>query len=435
MKTPKNISIEKALSLVCDNDKIVCACATTEPQGFLSNLHTIANKVQGTQIWMTLSMRSYPFLQDKNIGNNFKINSMFFSKPIRDAASLLDTVSYVPTHLRNTAITALAAKPIDIFIGTCTPPTKDGKVSLGLADVYESEVLSKAKTVILEVNPKMPYTYGTTEIDISKVDYFVEVDFDIPEDKPAPINDKDKAIGGFISEYIKDGDCMQIGIGSIPNSVVQYLKSKKDLGVHTELAGDGAIELVKKGIATGAKKTINKGILSTSIVFASKASYDFAHKNKNVKVMTCSYSNAFATLAQSDNQVSINTSLEIDLTGQCCSESIGSNQFSGTGGQTDTAVGTQMAKGGRSFIALYSTANVRQADGTRKEASKIVGQLKQGAAVSLHRNDVMYIVTEYGAVNLKGLSVSERAHALIGIAHPDFRGQLTEQAKSLGLIK
>jgi len=156
MKTPKIITIEKALSLVKDNDKIVCACATTEPQGFLSNIHTIAHSVKNVEVWMTLSMRSYPFLQDKEIGNSFIINSMFFSKPIRDAEAVLDTVSYVPTHLRNTAITAMAARPVDIFVGTCTPPNKDGKVSLGLADVYESEVLKQTKTVMLKINSNMP---------------------------------------------------------------------------------------------------------------------------------------------------------------------------------------------------------------------------------------------------------------------------------------
>jgi len=272
-------------------------------------------------------------------------------------------------------------------------------------------------------------------MDSKEVGYFVNVEYKICEDVVAPINDKDKAIGGFISQDIKDGDSMQIAIGSIPNSVVQYLAAKKNLGIHTELAGDGAIELVKKGIVNGTKKTIDTNILSTSIVFASQSSYDYVNLNKNVRVMRCSHSNAFNTLASQDNQVSINTSLEVDLTGQCCSESLGSKQFSGTGGQTDTAVGTQMAKCGKAFIALYSTANVKQADGTRKEVSKIVVQLKQGAAVSLHRNDVMYIATEYGVVNLKGLSIANRAKALISIAHPSFREELTAQAKQIGLIK
>jgi len=434
-KLPKIISTEQALSLIKDNYKIVCSDAATEPQAFLSQLHTIAHKVKGIEVWMTLTMRTYPFLQDKEAGNRIKINSMFLSKPLRDAAEILDTVSYAPTHLRNTARTALAQGAPDIFIGTCTMPDKDGKISLGLADVYESEVLKQAKTVILECNPKIPFTYGTTQIDISEVDYFVEVDYPLMEDITAPINDKDKTIGGFISEYIKDGDCLQIGIGSIPNSVVQYLESKKDLGIHTELAGDGVIGLAMRGIANGRLKTIDNGKLVTSIVFATQKSYDWAHKNDALRVMRCSYCNAYETLAKSENQVSINTSIEVDLTGQCCSESFGSKQFTGTGGQSDTVIGTQMANGGRSFIALYSTANAKKADGTREIISKIVPQLKPGAAVSLHRNDIQYLATEYGVVNLKGLSIADRTKTIISIAHPDFRDGLAEDAKRLGLIR
>ncbi|MCL2822212.1 MAG: 4-hydroxybutyrate--acetyl-CoA CoA transferase [Firmicutes bacterium] len=434
-KNPKNITVEQALALVKNNDKIVCSDGPTEPQAFLSALHTIAHRTQNVQVWMTLSMRSYPFLQDKEIGNKFKIKCMFLSKPTRDAMDLLDNVSYVPTHLSKTAVTALATGAPDIFVGTCTPPDKNGKVSLGLADVYESDVIKHAKMVILEVNPNMPYTYGTTEIDISNVDYFVDVNFPLTIDTPAAVNDKDKSIGAYISEYINDGDCMQIGIGSIPNSVVQYLESKKDLGIHTELAGDGAVGLVKRGIANGKYKTIDKELLTTSIVFAGQSSYDFVNKNKAVKIVRCAYANAHATLAQSKNQVSINTTLEVDLTGQCCSESFGSKQFSGTGGQSDTAYGTQLAEGGRSFIALYSTANAKQPDGSRKEISKIVTQLKSGSTVSLHRNDLHHLATEYGVVNLRGLSIAERAKAIISIAHPDFRDGLIEDAKKLGLFK
>jgi len=434
-KMPKVITVEKALDLIRDNYKIVCSDAATEPQAFLSNLHTIAHKVNGIEIWMTLTMRTYPFLQDKEAGNRIKINSMFLSKPLRDAAEILETISYVPTHLKNTARTALAQGAPDIFIGTCTPPDKDGKISLGLADIYESEVLKQAKTVILECNPKIPFTYGTTQIDISEVDYFIEADYPLMEDIAAPINDKDKTIGSFISDYIKDGDCLQIGIGSIPNSVVQYLESKKDLGVHTELAGDGVIGLAMRGIANGRLKTIDNGRLVTSIVFATQKSYDWVHKNDAVRIMRCSYCNAYETLAKSENQVSINTSIEVDLTGQCCSESFGSKQFTGTGGQSDTAIGTQLAKGGRSFIALYSTANAKQTDGSRLTVSKIVPQLKAGSAVSLHRNDTQYLATEYGVVNLKGLSISDRAKTIISIAHPDFRSGLLEDARRLGLIK
>lgn len=432
----KTITVDQALELVKDNYKIAVGDATVEPQGFLSNLHKILDKDRGLSIWMCLTMRSYPFLENPEYGNNIKINSVFFSGPMRNAYNTLKTVSYAPTHLRKTAITICSGKVPDLFVGTCTPPDKNGKISLGLSNIYDREVLRQAKTVIMEVNPNMPFTYGDAVIDESEVDYFVPVDFPMVQDNPAPINQKDSIIGGYISQYINDGDCLQIGIGSIPNSVVQFLATKKDLGIHTELLGDGIAELAKKGVVNGSKKTLHKGKIVTSIVLGTDKVYEYVNNNPDVLVMDCSYCNAYETLAKNDNQISINTTLEVDLTGQCCSESLGSRQYSGTGGQMDTAIGAQMSKGGKAFIALYSTANVRTGNGDeRVEISRIVPQLKPGATVSLSRNDLHYLVTEYGVVNLRGLSVADRAKAIISIAHPKFRDELTNKAIELGLIK
>lgn len=296
--------------------------------------------------------------------------------------------------------------------------------------------MEKAKLVIMEMNPNMPFTYGDAVIDEKDVDYFVPVDFPMVQDKPAPVNEKDKIIGGYIAQYINDGDNLQIGIGSIPNSVVAFMEGKKDLGVHTELLGDGVAELAMKGIVNGSRKTLHKGKIVTSIVMGTDKVYNFVNNNPDVLVMNCSYCNSYDALSKNDNQVSINTTLEVDLLGQCCSESLGSKQFSGTGGQADTAIGAQMAKGGKCFIALYSTANVKTGNGDeRKEISRIVPTLKPGATVSLQRNDVQYLVTEYGVVNLRGLSISDRAKAIISIAHPSYREELTEAAKKLGYIK
>jgi acyl-CoA hydrolase len=430
------ISVEKALSLIKDNDKISCADGATEPQIFLSNIHTIAHKVKNVEVWMCLTKRSYPFLENPEYGNNFKIRSTFFSKPLRDAYSILNSVTYVPTHLRRTHIAICAQKNPDYFVGTCTPPNKDGKVSLGLSCVYEHEVMANANKIILEINPNMAFTLGDTLIDVKDVDYFIESDIPMPQDIMPPVSEKDAKIGKIIADYINDGDCLQIGIGSIPNAVVQNLGDKNDLGIHTELICDGIAELAKKGVINNSRKTIEKGKMVTSIVLGTQEVYDFSHNNPDVMVMRCSYTNAYATLAAIDNQVSINTTLEVDLTGQCCSESIGTMQFSGTGGQADTAIGAQMAKGGKSFIALYSTANVRTGNGNeRKVISTIVPTLKQGATVSLSRNDVQYLVTEYGSVNLRGMGISDRAKAIISIAHPSFRKELTFEAKKFGFIK
>ncbi|MCL2675785.1 MAG: 4-hydroxybutyrate--acetyl-CoA CoA transferase [Firmicutes bacterium] len=432
----KIIGIEQALGLVKDNYKISCADAATEPQLFLSNLHTIAHKVNNVSVWTCLSKRSYPFLENKEYGNRFKVRSTYFSKPLRDAYELLDDVTYVPTHLRRLYIAILAGGAPDIFVGTCTPPDKNGKISLGLSCIYEREVIAAAKTVIMEINPNMPFTLGDVVMDASEVDYFIDSDLPLLEDVMPPVSEKDAAIGRYISDLIGDGDCLQIGIGSIPNAVVQNLDGKNDLGIHTELLSDGIVELAKKGVVTGKRKNIETGQMITSIILGTKDLYRYCEGNPDVLVMKCAYTNAYATMAAIDNQVSINTTLEVDLTGQCCSESIGTKQFSGTGGQADTAIGAQMAKGGKSFIALYSTANVRTGQGgERTEISKIVPVLKPGATVSLSRNDLHYLATEYGIVNVRGLGISERAKAIISVSHPKFRDELMFEAKKLGFIK
>ena len=293
----KNITTKQALALIKDGYKISVADGPVEPQAFLSELHTVLERDRGLSIWMCLTMRTYPFLQRPEYGNNIRINSIYMTKYTRDAYELLDTVSYVPTHLRRSAVTICAGGAPDLFVGSCTPP-RNGKVSLGLSNIYSKEVIKRAKCVVMEINPNMPYTLGDTLIDIEDIDYCVDVDFPMVQDKPVPVNDKDKLIGGYISEYIKDGDCLQIGIGSIPNSVVQFLKTKKDLGIHTELLGDGVAELAMAGIVNGSRKSFHPGKIVTSIVLGSDKVYNFAADNENVLLLNCSECNAYETIAK-----------------------------------------------------------------------------------------------------------------------------------------
>lgn len=243
------------------------------------------------------------------------------------------------------------------------------------------------------------------------------------------------SIGRLIAGYVPDGACIQLGIGGIPNAVAEFLKEKNDLGVHTELITSGMAELVKMGVITNKRKQINRGQMVATMILGTQELYDFVDHNQGVALYDGAWVNDPYVIAQNDNQISINTSLEVDLTGQCASESIGSRQFSGTGGQSDTAVGAQMSKGGRSIIALYSTAMVKdKATGERHEVSKIVAQLQRGAAVSLSRNDVDIVITEYGAADLRGTNIRQRVEALINIAHPKFRDELWDQALACGII-
>ncbi|MBR7181707.1 MAG: 4-hydroxybutyrate--acetyl-CoA CoA transferase, partial [Clostridia bacterium] len=344
-------------------------------------------------------------------------------------------VSFIPNHLHLAAFKRLCYRTPDIYVGIASMPDKHGFVSLSLSNTYEMKMIRAAKTVILEINPNAPRTFGDVQLHINDVDYLVEVDYPMPEIADAVPNEKDLAIGKLIADMIEDGDCIQLGIGGIPNAVAASLFDKKDLGVHTEMLTTGMVKLAKAGVITGKCKQTHKGQMVAAFAMGTKELYDFIDDNPSVAILDGGYVNDPHVISQNDNQVSINTTIEVDITGQCCSESIGSKQFSGTGGQSDTAVGAQKSRNGRSIIALYSTAMVKNpATGEREETSKIVCQLKPGAAVSLSRNDIDWLVTEYGAVNLRGTGLAERARLIISVAHPNFREQLTREAIALGII-
>lgn len=430
----KYITTEQALALVKNNYNIAVADGPMEPVEFLSNLHTIAGKVNNVCVHMCLNQIEYPFFTDTKSIESFNIKSYFMTGPLRKAHKM-GNHSFVPSHLRKIGEVMIYANKINIFVGGASMPDENGNISLSLSNVYETLVLKEADIVILEVNPKLPYLKGDLEINIKDVDYLVKVDYDLIEVKEAQPSEKDRIIGNLISPYIKDGDCLQIGIGGIPNALTETLYNKKNLGIHTELIGPGVIRLAQQGVVNGSQKQLHKNKIVAAIAMGTKEMYDYIRENSDsFLIMSAAYCNDTEMLRQNDNQISLNTSLEVDLTGQCCSESIGTSIFSGTGGQADTAIGSQKSKGGKSFIALYSTTMVTNADGSKEEVSKIVPTLKPGAAVSLSRNDINYLVTEYGVVDLKGCSIKERVPKIISIAHPKFRDWLLEEAKRLKLI-
>lgn len=430
----KTLLLEQALELIQDGDHIVAGMAASEGRAFFESLHTIAPRITSVSIDNCLPLAPYPFIVDEAYTSKFAINSWFFSGDLRKAYQR-GNVQFIPNHLHFAGVKRAYHKTPDVFVGNATPPDKHGFVSLSLSNVYEKFMIEKAKTVILEINPKLPRTLGDLELHIDDIDYVVEVNYDIPELPETIPNEKDEAIGKLIASYIQDGDCLQLGIGGIPNAVALALTDKKDLGVHTEMLTTGFMKLYQSGAISNKKKTLHKGKMVAAFALGNRALYDFIDDNPAVMILDGNYVNDPMIIAQNDHQVSINTTIEIDLTGQCCSESIGPVQFSGTGGQTDTAVGAQRAKGGRSFIALYSTAMVKNPlTGEREEISKIVPMLKQGAAVTLSRNDVDYVVTEYGVAHLRGLSVRERSEALIQIAHPKFQASLRQEALQLGYL-
>lgn len=432
--TAKVISVTQALGFVKSGDVIVTGLAAAEARVFLGELHTIAPRVSNVSVTTCLPMQAAEYFMNPAYSESFRMNGWFYTGPMRKMHSQ-GHISFIPNHLHLASSKRLAHVRPRIFVGTATRPDKHGYVSLSLSNVYEKAMLAAAGLVIIEVNPKLPRTFGDCELHVDDVDYFIEVDYDIPELPDTNPGDKDLAIGQYIAAMVNDGDCLQLGIGGIPNAVAVSLLDKKHLGIHTEMLTTGIMRLIKAGAVTNKRKVLYPGKSVCCFALGTRELYDFLDDNPSVLVLDGRYVNDPAIIGQNDNQVSINTTLEIDLTGQCCSESIGHMQYSGTGGQADTAVGAQRAKNGRSFIALYSTAQVvNRQTGKSEEISKIVATLKPGAIVSLSRNDVDYVVTEYGIAALRGTDVPERVRRLIAIAHPNFRAQLLDEAISLGYL-
>lgn len=430
----KLITVEQALKLVKTNDLIVSGMVAAEGRAFLGQLHTINQSINNVTVTSCLPMLDAPYMLDVEHSKRFNADSWFLSGPQRKAHEH-GNVSFVPNHLHLAAIDRLDHVKPNIYVGSSSMPDKHGFVSLSLSNVYEKRMIEAADIVILEINKNMPRTFGDVEVHINEVDHLIEVDYPVPVLPDGEISEKDRLIGNHIAKFINDGDSIQLGIGGIPNAVAEALMDKKDLGVHTEMLTTGFMKLYKAGAISGKKKQTHKGKMVAAFALGTKELYDFIDDNPSVLILDGHYVNDPYVIGLNDNQVSINSTIEIDLTGQCCSESIGPKQFSGSGGQADTAIGAQRSRNGRSFIALYSTAMVRnKVTGEKEEVSKIVTSLKTGAIVTLSRNDVDYVVTEYGVVHLSGNSVKERVEKLISIAHPKFREQLKKEAIEIGLF-
>jgi acyl-CoA hydrolase len=430
----KIIGIQAALAMVKTNHKIVVGMVASEPRHFLSQLHTIDESIHDVNITNCLPLMEAEFFTNKRYANRFSIDSWFLSRSLRKA-QINGNISFIPNHLHLAGVRRLEHMTPDLYVGAATYPDQEGIISLSLSNVYEKRMLMAAKKVILEINPNFPRTQGDLLVHVDEVDYMVETDYQVSELPDEVITEKDSRIGQFIAEYIQDGDCLQLGIGSIPNAVANALVKKKHLGVHTEMLTTGFMKLFQAGAIDNSRKQLHPGKMVCCFAAGTKELYEFLHNNPDVLIMDGHYVNNPDVIKQNNRQISINSTIEVDLSGQCCSESIGPKQFSGTGGQVDTATGAVKSKGGQSFIALYSTAMVTNPiTGEKEEISKIVSQLKPGAIVSLSRNDVDHVVTEYGVATLRGTNIKERVKRLVAIAHPKFKEGLLRDAKTFGLI-
>ena len=430
----QSISAGRAAGFVNSGMWLEYGTSLCQPDMFDKALGARITELTNVKIRNCLSMRPRAVLEADPDGHHAHWFSLHFSgydRKKHDAGRcnyLPVNLGEIPDYYRR------FIEPVDIVILKCCPMDKYGYFNFSASNLWHRAIIERAKLVIVEVTKGNPYVYGVeTGVHISEVDYIIEGDdapaVELPNPPPGEI---DRAVARQITGEINDGDCLQIGIGGMPNAVCSLLldSGAKDLGIHTEMLTDGIIDLYKAGRITGARKKLNPEKVVYSFALGSRALYDCLDHNPDMHCCPVDYTNLPHMIMQNDNVISINNTTQIDLQGQAASESDGHRHISGTGGQLQFVRGAYASKGGKSFICLASTYDKR---GERR--SRIVLNLTPGNIVTTPRSDVMYVVTEYGMVNLKGKSVPERAEALIKLAHPDFREGLEKQAYEHGLLR
>ena len=418
--------LDKVLDTLPQQGHLVASMAAAEPTAFFEHIHTRHDSFSGLRIHCANPTKNYPCFSDTAHSDSVDYNIMFITAAVRQIQGH-NLVHYVPQHLSKWSQNLTRNNEIDVFWGSCSLPTKDGFVSLGVNACYEPDILRQAKCVVLEVNSHMPVVYGDTFVPIDAVDHFIPSDHQLPVLQSETPTSLDKDIAQYISELIPNGATIQLGIGSIPDAVGAKLTHKKNLGVHTELFTESMRTLYESGVINGSSKTIWPRKMVATFIYGSKELYAFAAENPALELYPASIINDPNRICRNHRMISINTAVEVDITGQVCSESVGHRELSGVGGAADTHIGAQRSHQGRGIIALKSMTS-------DNKHSKIVFELKPGAKVTISRNDIDTIVTEYGVAQLIGLSVAERAKALIAIAHPTVRDELYFKAKSTGYI-
>ncbi len=420
---PKVVSAEKAIKVIKNEDRVFLTGNCSVPQTLLAALVDYAPNLCNVEIVQVLALAGDDYAAPE-MTPHLRINTLFISDNVRKAVNE-GRADFTPAFLGEIpGLFTSGRLPLDVALIQVSPPDEHGYCSYGIEVGVTKTAAFAAKVIIAEINPQMPRTLGDSFIHVSKLDYIVEVDYALPEVPMASGGEIADQIAQHIAGMIPDGACLQTGIGAIPDSVLKYLTNHKHLGIHTELFSDGVIDLVEMGVMDCERKNFHPGKMVAGFLLGSKRLYDFVHDNPIVELHPTEYVNDPFNIAQNNRQVAINSAIEVDLTGQVCADSIGPKFYSGVGGQVDFIRGAARSKDGLPIIALPSTARGGQ-------VSRIVPTLKLGAGVVTTRNDVHYVVTEYGIADLYGRSIRERAMALVDIAHPNFRAELAEQAEQL----
>ena len=411
---------EQAVQLIKAGQRAFVGTGCAQPQELVRAMVARSGELADLEIVHLLTLGDAPYAH-RELTRNFRVNSFFIAENVRDLIQE-GLGDYTPIFLSDIPRLFESGRlPLDVALIQVTPPDARGYCSLGISVDVVKSAAANASLVIAEVNPRMPRTLGDSFLDVNDIDLLVPVDRPLIDYPPAEPNELTRQIGQYVAALVEDGATMELGIGRIPHAVLEYLQDKRELGIHTEMLTDAIVDMVEAGAITGSRKSLDRGKIVASFCMGTAKLYDYIDNNPLFSFRPTEYVNDPFIIGQQNNMVAVNVALEVDLTGQVCSDSLGSKFFSGIGGQVDFNRGAARAHGGKAIIALPSTAR-------NGSVSRIVSSLAPGAGVVTTRGDVHYVVTEYGVAYLHGKSVQNRALALISIAHPDFRERLLQDA-------
>jgi len=430
MRTYKNCvtTAEGAVEAIKSGDRIFLTGNCSVPQKLMEALVARAHELENVEICHALTIGSSSYVAPEMEGH-IRANALFIGPNVRKAVQE-GRADFTPVLLSEfTLLFKRGVLPVDVVFVHLSPPDEHGFCSYGIETGLTKSPAEAAKIIIAEINEHMPRCLGDSFIHVSRLDYIVPVDYPLLELSmtEGELSDVHVKIGQYIAELIPDGATMQMGIGAIPDAVLNFLGDKRDLGVHTELFSDSVIDLVEAGVITNARKTLHPGKIIAGFMLGTKRLYGWVHDNPLIELHRTEYINDPFVIAQNYRQVAINSAIEVDLTGQVCADSIGPKLYSGVGGQMDFIYGASRSKGGVPIIALPATAK-------GGKISRVVPMLKQGAGVVTSRYHVHYVVTEYGVADLYGKTIRQRAQALINVTAPQFRDELTHAARELNYI-
>lgn len=423
----KKISdVSSALRLIESGNRVYIGGGAGVPVNLTQGLTDQADRLKNVELTHILTFAETPYTKPQ-YKDNFRVNALFIGSNVRQAIHE-GRADFTPVFLSEIPqMFKSGVLPIDIALISLSPPDEHGFCSFGVEVGTTKPAAESAKIIIAELNRQMPRTLGDSFIHVSRLTKIIESDYPIPEVSQGKSGAVQLKIGAYIAELIPNGATLQMGIGSIPDAVLQNLGNHRDLGIHTELFSDGVIDMVEKGVISCAQKTFHPGKIIAGFLFGTKKLYDFIHNNPLIEMHPTDYVNDPFNIAKNEKMVAINSAVQVDLTGQVCADSIGPQFYSGAGGQIDFIRGAARSKGGLPIIALPSTAK-------KGRISRIVPMLTEGAGVVTTRNDVHYVITEYGVAYLYGKSVRQRTQELINIAHPQFRDELKREAIRIGYI-